>query len=101
MNLEDVWGNIINFSDERKSHILEHPEMNGQDAKIAETIIQPDIVIQSHSDQTVRIFHRLYKRLSIGDKHLCVVVKYIENHAFIITAYFTDKVKNGEIIWKK
>jgi hypothetical protein len=37
--------------------------------------------------------------LSIGDKWLCVVVKYFADDAFVITAYLTDKLKAGERIW--
>jgi hypothetical protein len=29
----------------------------------------------------------------------CVVVKYEENDAFVITAYLTDKPKAGEDLW--
>ena len=32
----------------------------------------------------------------VTEKYLCVVVK-----VFIITAYFTDKIKRGEILWKR
>jgi hypothetical protein len=75
--------------------------MSGKEHELGETLLQPDIVIQSQSDDTVRLFHRFYKRLTIGDKYLCIVVKYTEGNAFIITAYFTDKVKAGEVLWKK
>jgi hypothetical protein len=37
----------------------------------------------------------------VGGKWLCVVVKYLPDDAFVITAYFTDKVKTGEILWPK
>ena len=100
-DLQDVWGNSVNLTEERRAHLLEHPEMREQEAKLAETLLQPDSVIQSRSDDTVRLFHRLYRKLAIGDKHLCVVVKYAEADVFVITAYFTDKVKGGEVLWEK
>ena len=99
--LRDVWGNSASLTEERRVHLLEHPEMRGQGDKLAETLLEPDVVIQSQSDNTVRLFHRFYRRLTIGDKYLCVVVKYAEGDVFIITAYFTDKVKRGEFLWKK
>lgn len=37
----------------------------------------------------------------VGDKWLCVVVKHLENDAFVVTAYLTDKPKTGEIVWQK
>ena len=100
--LIDIWGNTIILSAERKAHLLEHPEMSRQEDKFAETLFEPDTVIQSRSDDSVRLFHRFYTRLDIGDKYLCLVVKYTgKTNAFIITAYFTDKVKKGEILWEK
>lgn len=101
LRLNEIWGNIVSLTDKRKAHILEHPEMHGQENAISQTLFEPDVVVQSQSDETVKLFHRLYKGLFIGDKYLCVVVKYIESNNFIITAYFTDKVKKGKILWKK
>jgi len=101
LDLRDVWGNSIIITEERKAHLLEHPEMQEQENRLAETLLEPDTVIQSQSDNTVRLFHRFYRELAIGDKYLCVVVKYAKGDVFIITAYFTDKVKRGEVLWKK
>lgn len=39
------------------------------------------------------------ERLMVGGKWLCVVVKYEENDAFVVTAYLTDKPKSGEDLW--
>jgi hypothetical protein len=76
--------------------------MKGQEDKLAETLLEPDMVVQSRSDETVRLFHRFYSGAIVGDKYLCVVIKYPqEGGAFIITAYFTDKVKTGGVLWKK
>lgn len=74
LQLRDVWGNSVNLIEERRTHLLEHPEMRGHENKLAETLLEPDVVIQSRSDDTVTLFHRLYRRLAIGDKYLCVVV---------------------------
>jgi hypothetical protein len=73
--------------------------MKGQEAKLAETLLEPDVVIRSRSDNTIWLFYRFYKQLTIGDKHLCLVVKYMEKSGFIITAYFTDTVKKGDGLW--
>jgi hypothetical protein len=32
---------------------------------------------------------------------MLVVTKILNKEGFIITAFFTDKIKKGEIIWKK
>ena len=101
MELKDIWKRSVSLTDERKAHILAHPEMREQEDKLAETLLEPDAVIQSRSDDTTRLFYRFYRQLPIGNKHLCVVVKYKESGVFIVTAYFTDKVKMGEVLWEK
>jgi len=76
--------------------------MKKQEAKFVETLVKPDVIVQSRSDETVRLFHRFYTSSIVGDKYLCVVVKYPQKgKGFIITAYFTDKVKAGGILWKR
>ena len=100
--LRDVWGNDIRLTQKRLAHLSEHPEMKGQKDKLTEALLEPNVVIQSQSDETVRLFYRLYKGTIVGDKYLCVVVKYPQTgNAFIITAYFTDKIKTGGILWKR
>lgn len=99
--LRDLWGKAVTLTVERRAHLLEHPEMREQEDKLAETLREPDVVVRSQSDDTASLFYRLYPGLSIGDKYLCVVVKYAHAHAFIITGYFTDKVKRGEVLWRR
>ena len=53
--LKDVWGNSIRLTEERRAHLIEHPEMQGQEDKVTETLLEPDIVIQSQSDDAVRL----------------------------------------------
>ena|SRR4030067_457292 len=101
MNLIDYTGKIIRLTDERLAHIKEHPEMVAHTMKINETLTTPDTVIRSKTDAEVNLYFKYYKKLSIGDKYLCVVVKYKEDDVFIITAHFTDSIKKGEIIWKR
>jgi hypothetical protein len=101
MNLVDYAWNSIRLTDERLNHIKEHPEMAIHAAKINETLASPNIVIQSRSDEEARLYYRFYEGLSIRNKHLCIVVKFKEKDAFVITAYFTDSIKKGEVIWKK
>ena len=99
--LKDFMGNNVRLTSERLAHLLGHPELQKQESRIAETLLQPDIVVQSQSDETVKLFFRLYSGLIIGDKYLCVVVKYSKANIFVVTAYFADRIKKGEVIWKK
>lgn len=101
MNLTDYKGNVIRLTDERLAHIKEHPEMVMHTPKISETLVSPHAVVKSKSDEEIRLYYKHYEGLSIGDKYLCIVVKYKKADAFVITAYFTDSIKKGEILWKK
>lgn len=57
------------------------------------------VVIQSRSDSEVRLYHRLYRSNTVGEKHLCVVVKWRRDDPFLITAFFTDRPKRGAVLW--
>lgn len=67
--------------------------------EIIRTLQAPAEVRISRSDANVRLFYDFYSRRTVGDKWLCVVVKYLAADAFVITAYLTDKMKTGESIW--
>jgi len=72
----DCWAVSIRVTDERLAHLTgEHPEMVREEQHIAETLAEPDVVIQSESDPEVRLYHRLYSVPLLGEKHLCAVVK--------------------------
>ena len=73
--------------------------MKGMAAEIKRVLIQPQLVRRSGSDEAVRLFYEFYAQTIVGGKWLCVVVKYAENDAFVVTAYLTDKPKPGEDLW--
>ena len=101
-NLIDYRNLKIRLTDERMAHIQEHPEMRGLEEAIEDTLLNPDCVIQSRSDDQANLYYRFYAQTSVGGKFLCVIVKVLENDAFVLTAYLTDKVKDGEkILWNK
>jgi hypothetical protein len=54
---------------------------------------------RSRTDVSVRLFCEFYAQTIVGGKWLCVVVKYGESDAFVVTAYLTDKPKAGEDLW--
>lgn len=99
--LRDFQGREIRFTDERLRHILDHPEMRQMEPAITETLREPEKVIESLSDPEARLYYRFYLGTRVGDKRLCVVVKVKEADAFILTAYLTDTVKKGKLVWPK
>ena len=73
--------------------------MFGQVDKIQEVLSEPDIIVRSRTDPDVELFYRHYGITPITEKYLCVVVKVLVEDAFIITAYFIDTTKKGEVLW--
>ena len=101
MSLHDYQGREVRLTDERLLHIHEHAEMSGLDSAIAESLRAPALVIQSLSDPAAALHYRFYFGTRVGDKWLCVVVKYGALDAFVLTAYLTDKPKQGTQLWPK
>ncbi len=66
---------------------------------ISETLQNPEQVRVSQTDKSVILYYRYYAQTVMKDKWLCVVVKNLKNDAFILTAYLTDRLKKGEILW--
>ena len=98
----DLYGYTIHLTSERGFHIEnDHPEMSGQIDKIGDTLLEPEQIIQSKTDPEVELFYRYYSETPVAEKYLCVVVKTLVDEKFIITAYFTDTIKNGEKLWEK
>lgn len=97
--LHDFQGLAVRLTDERRAHILEHPEMVPMEAAIEETLLHPSRVVQSFSDPQSHLYYRFYFGTIVGGKFLCVVVKTLDDDAFVLTAYLTDRVKKGEVLW--
>jgi hypothetical protein len=95
----DCFGHQVRLTEERLAHILEHAEMKSLGAEIERVLRQPQLVRRSRSDPAARLFYEFYKQTIVGGKWLCVVVKYLESDAFVVTAYLTDKPKAGENLW--
>ncbi len=97
--LLDFTGRRIRLTAERWSHIQEHPEMRGQEDRIAETLREPDVVILSRRDPSVILYHKFFESTSVSSKYLMVAVKILHEDAFVITAFFTNQIKKGEQLW--
>jgi hypothetical protein len=97
--LRDFQGLAVRLTDERLAHVLERPEMQGLEGAIEETLAQPEQVAQSFSDPQARLYYRHYIATRVGGKFLCVVVKVRDADAFVLTAYLTDRIKQGVQLW--
>lgn len=102
MDLRDAQGRTVRLTEERLAHIeSDHPEMAGQLDRIRETLASPERVVRSGTDESVELFHRLYSTSPVTRKFLCVVVKAFPRDRFVLTAYYTDAVKAGDLIWER
>jgi len=75
--------------------------MVGLREAVAETLCQPEAVIESPSDPLARLYYRFYHRTMVGGKYVCVLVKILAGDAFVVTAYLTDRMKRGASVWPK
>lgn len=84
---EQYWQEITTFK---------HPQLAGKLLEVELTLIDPDSIRRSRSDEHVYLY---YKHL--GQSKLCVVVRYLNGEGFIVTAYYTKKEKEGIVIWQR
>jgi len=75
---------------------IKHPVMLAREEEVQATLESPAQVRQSRTDPAVFLFYRAER----PGRWICVVVKRVDNdEAFVITAYPTDAIKEGETIW--
>lgn len=75
--------------------------MAALESALADAIASPEVVVRSNTDDTVLLYYRQETTHEFGEKLLCVVIKHLPENSFVITAYLTDKIKTGELLWKK
>jgi len=98
----DVYDRRVRLTNERQEHIeADHPEMSGQIDKIQNTLLNPDMIVRSRTDPEVELFYRHYDTTPVTEKYLCVVVKVAAGDFLAITAYFTDSIKRGDVLWQR
>ncbi len=97
----DIFDRKIRITEERMAHILRRKEMKGQRRKISETLKDLDAIIESKYDKSILLYHKFYAKTPVTRKYLLVAVKILDNDAFVMTAFFTDKLKKGDIVWEK
>jgi hypothetical protein len=101
MILFDHTGKAVRLPDERLRHFIDRVDLAGLRDQLPETLRDPDIVFQSNWDESATLSYRRYTGTRIGDKWLCIVVKHEGEDAFVLTAYPTDRIKEGTLLWKK
>ena len=90
LDTKDKSGRNIYLSDERWKHILKHPGIDNQLEQIKETLLSPDKITTVSYDPDVRFYYRYYKDRK---EYLFISIKYLNGEGFIITSFYTDKIK--------
>jgi len=89
----------IRLTDERWVHIIEnHDDLAGYYDEILSVIENPDYIIQGYGSARIAL------RAMTKTKYLAVVYKELTKaDGFIITAYFTNKIKlqKEKILWQR
>ena len=63
----DYQGREVRLTDERRGHILEHPEMANLEAALEETFRQPQFVVESLTDPAAELSHRFFLGTKVGE----------------------------------
>ena len=72
-----------------------HPAMVGEEDAVRTALETPGEVRQSRSDPAVYLFYSVQQ----AKRWVCAVAKRKDGDGFLITAYPTDAIKEGERIW--
>lgn len=79
-----------------QSIVDKHPVMAQRLEDVRATLSEPNEIRQSVSDANVLLFYRPDET-----RLVCAVARKLNGDGFLITAYPTDKMKNGETVWPK
>lgn len=91
----DVAGRTLRLPDERLEHIERRPEMVDEVSRIEATLAQLDEVRVSNQDDGVHLYYRHYPETPVTEKYLLVVANVGAAQPFVITAFYTDRIKSG------
>jgi hypothetical protein len=84
----DRWREIIRYK---------HPAMADHETDVRDCLREPERVRASSQDEAVHLNYR-----ALGDRYVCAVVGGDDkSKRFLITAYFTAKIKTGTELWAK
>ncbi|MGD1903983.1 MAG: hypothetical protein ACFB9N_17280 [Geitlerinemataceae cyanobacterium] len=80
---EDYWEKLI----------LKHPDITDLEAEIQTALNTPDEIRSSRRDPNVLLF---YKAIKVKQRWAVAVTRRLNGDGFLITAYQTDAIKEGE-----
>ena len=75
---------------------VKHPEIEGKETEVKQCLSNPVEIRKSSEDPNVYLYYSPHMTY-----YICVIVRHLNGDGFIITAYITDKIKEGESVWKR
>ena len=77
--------------------IVKHPDIADLEAEVRQALNSPDEIHRSSRDPNLLLFY-----LTLKEKRWVVAVaRRLNGDGFLITAYQTDAIKEGETLWRK
>jgi hypothetical protein len=76
---------------------IKHPVMAGHEEDVRDTLRNPCEIRLSKMDPSVYLFYRPES----ARRWTCAIAKRLDGEGFLITAYITDAIKEGERIWPR
>lgn len=96
----DVFGGQVVLTESVQAVILaKHPEVSEFIGLVGSVLQSPDEVRRSVSDARVVLYYR-YAEEVLDGKWIVVVIKRADRN-FVSTIYATDRIKAGDVLWKK
>ena len=89
----DKSGRKIHLTEERWKHLSKHPQVYNNLEWIKETLQQPTKITDYQLDDKVRYYYRYYKKSVSPARCLRVIVKYLNEDGFIVTAHFVEEIQ--------
>jgi len=88
----DKTGRKIYLTKERLKHILKHPHTSSNIETIKEVLKNPHIIRKHEINENSRYYYGHFKNRDPLERYLLILVRYLNNKGFIITAFFTNRI---------
>ena len=76
--------------------IVKHPDIANLELEVQQALANPDEIHRSSRDENILLFYAVLK----AKRWVVAVAKRLNGDGFLITAYQTDAIKEGELLWQ-
>lgn len=77
--------------------VAKHPDIEDLEELVQQALADPDEIRRSSRDEGVLLFYLIRKE----NRWVVAVARRLNGDGFLITAYQTDAIKEGETIWHR